>query len=237
MLAWPLVYLTHFAAGQPKTGSAVVFMVWLFLPTWVLMAGVFLLAQPEGYAPADTKDRRWRVLLRIAAAAPATAVGLFEMHLGLRFSTPTVAVPEGLAEKFGWASFIFATIGSVPLILLLSLRLRSLARRARSAYLAEDCLIAGIGTSAALVYIAGLIPVLINAQKFGLDPNWGVRSKGAILLPLIAIVAAIVAAIIFGLWSAHLLIRFAIAFHIAARKLRRGWAGDDRAQTETPEKL
>jgi hypothetical protein len=115
---------------------------------------------------------------------------------------------------------------------LLFLRLRSLAKRARSAYLAEDCLIIGIGTSAALVYGAGLIAILANSDKFGLDSDWEARSKAAIFLPLIAIVAVI----LFGLWSAYLLIRFAIAFHIAARKLRRGWAGDDRAQSETREK-
>jgi hypothetical protein len=39
----------------------------------------------------------------------------------------------------------------------------------------------------------------------------------------------VLATILFLLWSTYLLIRFAIAFHIAARNLRRQWLRDDRS--------
>jgi hypothetical protein len=108
--------------------------------------------------------------------------------------------------------------------LLLFLRLRGLAGRARSAHLAEHCRIVGVGASATALFAA---IVLLFTNSFGRD------YQQAALFNLATWTACVmtIAALLFALWAFYLLVRFAIAFRLASRNLQRTWARDDRSLT------
>jgi hypothetical protein len=116
-------------------------------------------------------------------------------------------------------------IASAPLPLLLFTVLRGLAKRARSAHLAEHCTIVGIGASASLVVVATLGFVLANADSWGFGQWWTGRSNIAFAMMLVVSLAVS----LFTLWSVYLLVRFAIAFRRAAGQLRGQWRTDDRS--------
>lgn len=195
--------------------------------------GIFLLTRREGYPPADAEDRRLRIWLRVSGAAPALAIALLAIFVELFWIYFSIFAPTpNWPNLFLWAAVFVGTLGDVPVPFLLFRVLRSLARRARSAHLAEHCTIVGIGMSAALVYAIGVILLGAHPEWCGLGPEWLERSESWLVLIAIAGVAAV----LFPLWSAYLLIRFAIAFHIAARKLRGQWSRDDRSAGETAEK-
>src|SRR5205085_3553765 len=78
-----------------------------------------------------------------------------------------------------------------PQPLLLFLQLRSLAKRARSAHLAEHCVIVGIGNSVTLLYVPILIVVTQYASDLGLGAYWGGRSQIALAMVLLLAVASI----------------------------------------------
>lgn len=109
--------------------------------------------------------------------------------------------------------------------ILLFNQLRSLALRARSAHLAEHCTIVGIGTSIAMLYVLIVMLITTYARQLHFDPYWASRSQTWLIL--MAVAGTLSA--LFLLWSVYLMIRFAIAFHLAARKLREAWNRDDRA--------
>jgi hypothetical protein len=109
--------------------------------------------------------------------------------------------------------------------ILLFNQLRSLALRARSAHLAEHCTIVGFGTSIAMLYILIVLLITTYARELHFNPYWASRSKSWLIL--MAVAGTLSA--LFLLWSLYLLIRFAVAFHIASRKLRNAWNRDDRA--------
>src|SRR5205085_7095368 len=88
-----------------------------------------------------------------------------------------------------------------PIPLLLFLQLRSLAKRARSAHLAEHCAIVGTGASLSLIYMGAIVFVLDNAKLLGLSSSWSTTSSTSLLLVL----ALAVAAALFLLWSIYLL--------------------------------
>jgi hypothetical protein len=190
-----------------------------------LLVGALLLTRREQYPPADEADRRWRVTLRIVAAAPLLALACQHVYqerwLSGRMSGRGWVQWSWLQDAAGW----IAMVGCLPLPALLFFRLRGLAKRARSAHLAEHCAIVGIGASAALLYLIGAYYVLEHADDWGWGTNWAGRSQGALLITLIIAVAAF----LFALWSLYLLVRFAIAFRRASRQLRHKWKRDDRA--------
>ena len=68
-----------------------------------------------------------------------------------------------------------------PLPLLLFLHLRSLAKRARSADLAEHCLIVGIGTASAILVTGAYSVVAANAEAWGFGTYWQSRSTVALI--------------------------------------------------------
>jgi hypothetical protein len=121
---------------------------------------------------------------------------------------------------------LLTMVAAVPLPWLLFVQLRNLAKRARSAHLAEHCTIVGAGTSA----VAGVVALLMIyediARRLGWDIEWMHRSAGLAVVTIIS-----VAAMLFGLWSIYLLLRFAIAFYRASRQLRQAWSIDDRSAT------
>jgi hypothetical protein len=121
---------------------------------------------------------------------------------------------------------MLGSVGCLPLPLLMFVRLRGLAKRARSAHLAEHCMIVGIGTSVSLAYVSLALLLLYNGDQWFGD-NWSSRSNASMGLLL----ALWTSALLFALWSVYLLIRFAIAFGSAARKLRHKWRVDDRAES------
>jgi len=122
-----------------------------------------------------------------------------------------------------WIVPMLLTVGTVPLPTLLFFQLRSLAKRAHSAHLAEHCAIVGIGTSLSLLYAAAMMILFDNAEAWGFRSNWTTSSNASLVLIMIISVAAF----LFSFWSLYLLIRFAITFRRAARELRRKWTRDD----------
>lgn len=200
----------------------------LFVGGIAVCIGAWLLTHPEGYAPADAADRRRRYWLRIASFVPI-------------FGVVALAVSRNMIENDGWPApllghyslgstlpqkiIIETLVLSCPLPALLFWQLRSLAKRARSAHLAEHCAIVGIGTSLSLIYVATTIFIATYSRALGLGEHWSTRSQVATLL--LAVVATV--AIMVVLWSLYLMIRFAIAFNRAARELRTAWDRDDRS--------
>ncbi len=232
-VGWPL-----FLAALPNwvwfgvaSSNLAVSLGWQFLPLlgfdfaciWLLMGGI-LLSLPEGYPPADRKDLKLRWMLRISAAIPLVALILLHLEQYLQFRAVTYRGSTPLEI----AVVLLSTAGCAPLPLLLFLHLRGLAKRARSAHLAEHCMIVGIGTSCALLYILAVIIIFENAERLGLGSNWTDRGGTSLILLTIGFTAAI----LFILWSLYLLVRFAIAFWLASRQLRRKWTRDDRACVE-----
>jgi len=206
---------------------------WLFLTQYVgmdasallVLAGVWLLTSPEGYPPADGADRRLRFALRAAAFVPVVAVLGQNLVIYVQYRSATMQ-PAGWAGALATAVTLLSTVGMAPLPLLLFMHLRGLARRARSAHLAEHCLIVGVGTAAAFAY-AGVVEFMTqHADALGLGSNWQTSSKVSLWL----FVLASTAALLFTLWSLYLLVRFAIAFRRAARQLRSRWTSDDMAR-------
>jgi len=118
-----------------------------------------------------------------------------------------------------------ATIGCMPLPLLLFCRLRNLAKRARSAHLAEHCMIVGAGASLSLLYVAFVWVLTTNGDEW-FGTWWTGRSQVLLVLELILGVLAC----LFFLWAVYLLVRFSIAFWMAGRKLRRKWREADRSR-------
>jgi len=208
VVVWPAVRWIHFTPHAFFAASA------LFL--WF---GIRLLTSPEGYAPADTADHRRRTLLRTAAVVPLMLVGteylLDQLSYPSWLSRYLISIGPALAILSIILRFLL-----VPLPVLVFLHLRGLAKRARSAHLAEHCLIVGVGSAAALMYFIGF-ELVSEIARF----SWLRGSTGSLMLVLVLSVAAI----LFSLWSAYLLLRFAIAFYIASRNLRTKWRQDDRA--------
>ena len=191
----------------------------------LLWLGAALLSSREGYAPADDDDVVLRRTLPIAAAAPLLGLSLAHVELILR-------------SRRGWAPYsdewtllemaipFLLTVGSIPLPLLVFARLRGLAKRARSAHLAEHCLIVGSGASASLLIGLVMLVIFEHAESWGWGYLWTSRSNAAVALMLLIAVCAF----LFTMWSMYLLGRFALAFFAASRTLRRAWTRDDRSQ-------
>jgi hypothetical protein len=196
----------------------------LDLVALLVLAGAWLLSSPEGYPPADRADRRRRWLLRVLAVAPLVGVFAKNVERHLIFSNRFWGIYD-----HGWNPMMIAmaasSIALIPLPLLTFLTLRSLARRARSAHLAEHCLIVGVGASSAIAYVVVLGLVSFVARERGQDMQWLERSNVGIGL----ILAFAVAGLLFAIWGAYLLVRFALAFRRTARQLRSDWRNDDRA--------
>ncbi|HEY7087090.1 MAG TPA: hypothetical protein VH518_03315 [Tepidisphaeraceae bacterium] len=196
---------------------------WLVLAATVLFAGALLLTIRERYEPADRADHRRRIALRFACAVP-----LFSIVLALGLSNLRSRVSYGWSQSHPllWhAPIALLTFGTIPLPLLLFFQLRNLAVRARSAHLAEHCAIVGIGSAAALVYFGIKIALFEWINRHDRGTYWTGRSSVAFTLELIfAVLAGL-----FLLWALYVLIRFAIAFHLAARQLKSKWRRDDRA--------
>jgi hypothetical protein len=207
------------AYAAPLVGAVVAALVFLI--------GVYLLTSREGYAPADTADRRRRYWLRAAAAIPL-ALLLLE-HAANEVNRQRLLIYWNGQGPFRpspyWIVRLLQAPLAVPLPILLFYQLRSLAKRARSAHLAEHCLIVGFGAAGALLYIALVAAFFELVDLFHLGTYWTSRSAISLMLMLLTTVAAA----LFLLWSIYLLVRFGIAFHKAARQLKRKWRRDDRS--------
>lgn len=238
-VAWPYVFETlqrHYYQWLRSTGwrrRPGLWIEWMMytpqagmlVAALLLLVGGFLLASREGYAPADRVDRARRILLRVAVAVPFLALvlhlyGRTLLWLAVRgmYFPPDWTVLQVIAAAL-------ATVGCVPLPLLVFFQLRSLAKRARSVWLAEHCAIVGIGTSCALLYVGAIWLLSERAEAWGFGTHWTGRSN--VFLALLTLLFA--AAILFVFWAVVLLVRFAIAFWRASRQLRRAWQRDDRS--------
>jgi hypothetical protein len=224
-MAWVVIAMlrgmgpTVFAANSTWLLALYPFLGWDFAAL-LLIAGALLLTVAEGYPAADSADARLRALLRAAAFVPLLALILVQVDQWW----------NAALSYNGWrwlqiTAVVLATLGCAPLPLLLFLHLRGLAKRARSAHLAEHCVIVGIGASLALVYLPAVLLLFEKAEDWGLGSNWVNHSPVSLILLLLIFLAAF----LFVLWSLYLLIRFAIAFSKAHRQLKRKWARADRA--------
>ena len=192
------------------------------LAVLLLFAGTRLLTSREGYAPADAVDRRRRVWLRALAAV--TVFGFVVVNVQLYTNFHGLVLPDGTDSAMDIVQLLCA-LGVVPFPLLLFMQLRSLARRVRSAHLAEHCAIVGCGLSGTLLGFVLLVILSHYAAWFGLRRGSIDRMPGGMAL----IVGLMVSFALFGIWSIYLLVRFGIAFLRASRALRREWRGDDRS--------
>jgi hypothetical protein len=196
----------------------------------LLSVGVLLLATREGYPPADRADARLRLALRLALLGPWAALPLLHADLQMQMNRYVWQVGQTAMERVQLATLAVATLGCMPLPILLGLRLRGLARRARSAHLAEHGLIVGIGTALALAYTFAAIVMMEYAESWGWGENWSTRGTPSLLVGTVLGTLSF----LMVLWALYLLVRFAIAFGLAARRLRRQWRRDDRAAAPAP---
>jgi hypothetical protein len=197
----------------------------------LLLLGVWLLAGREGYPPADDADRRLRRALRITAFGPGVALflyhGFLEFVYRFRYASDPASpyFEEPAIALVASAVMLVVAFGLVLLPLLLFRHLRGLAKRARSAHLAEHCTIVGLGTSLTVLYVLAAALLMENHEHLGLPYNWVSRSSAAMALML----GIGTLGILFILWCLYLMIRFAFAFAKASRQLRRKWQEQDRS--------
>src|SRR6185437_1336865 len=204
--------------------------VWLML-NWliadigpiVFLIGVICLTVEEGYPPADQADASLRWLLRRAAGIPLVTLLASQLDTLLEMWFPPVlrSASGFVSTPAFWALGIIAALAIPPLLFE---RLRTLAKRARSAHLAEHCRIVGVGSTLSIIAI-GIISIVLYYGDQWFGDNWSSGSNTSLLLMLTLLTSAL----LFLLWSLYLLIRFAIAFHFAARNLRRQWKSADRS--------
>jgi hypothetical protein len=142
-------------------------MLLLDLACVVLLAGMWLLASPEGYPAADRADRRLRRALRVVALMPVLQAMLRNLDYYVMHARAGLGNPwEGITGVL----LLLATVASVPLPWLLFVQLRNLANRARSAHLAEHCTIVGAGTSA----VAGVVGLLMIYEDVARRLGWDI---------------------------------------------------------------
>jgi hypothetical protein len=235
---WP--FATYVGQAQLAVGiagtSKWAYPLWIHL-MWVggdlavllLLAGVWLLTSPEGYPPADRADARRRRWLRIVALAPLVALVLLHVtsQLSANFNARQGAYnhSDPFDGPLPILAFCFATVGSSPFPVLLYLQLRSLAKRARSAHLAEHCVIVGVGNALTLIYIPLFALVSHYAEAWGLGYAWSSSSTASLVMALLVVVSSM----LFAMWNLYLLVRFAIAFAVVSRKRRKAWHLADRS--------
>jgi hypothetical protein len=178
----------------------------------------------EGYPPADREGANLRRAVRIAAIVPLAALLLWQGQVlnDAWYASNRLWVPRWRPAEI--AAVTLGTVGCIPLPLLLFMRLRGLAKRARSAHLAEHCMIVGVGTSLSIAYASVAWIILHNGNEW-FGTHWVARSNVSLALTL----GTSLCASLFALWSLYLLIRFAVAFGLAARLLRRKWRANDWA--------
>jgi hypothetical protein len=233
LIAWPSIFSTLSMWLHMNSGSLRWSMVLWTLVPWlgvdlailVFVVGVWLLTVPEGYPPADRADADLRRGVRFASLVPIAALvlGQSQSFFLLRAAYSGAGQPIWV-RYFGYVVPIVATIGCAPLPLLLFYRLRGLARRARSAHVAEHCMIVGIGMSLSLLYVGASWVVLEHGDEWFGD-NWSGRSRGSLLIA----VGLFTLALLFALWSLYLMIRFGISFWRASKLMRQKWRSGDRA--------
>jgi hypothetical protein len=241
-LAWPWAantlftsILRSYAWAPPMWVATLLQRSWIAgfdLAALLILIAAFLVTTPEQYAPADRGDRVRRVFLRICAAAPLLAMLFQHFMIELERRNLTVTAPSYELTPLGklWVVVpILLTVGCLPYPLLLFYQLRSLAKRARSAHLAEHCAIVGFGMSFSPANVGVMLLIFETSRRWARDTYWTTRGNASLLLMLFMTLLAT----LMVLWSLYLLVRFAIAFGKASRELRRKWKLHDRA-AETP---
>ena len=187
-----------------------------YLGSVFLLAGAILVTRPEGYAPADLRDRRSRRWIRSLAAVPL--LGLAAVHaLGL-------AEVDG-SRSVSMAIVVIAIALLLPLPIVGMSYLRSLATRLRSPHLAEHCIIVGWCAACSLLALVLMVLIFENAQDLGLGRHWTSNSDAALLLMLTTTTLAALSI----LWFTYVMVRFALFFARESRALRTAWRAADRS--------
>jgi len=164
-------------------------------------AGAWLLTRPQPRFDTTPPAHRW--LVRTLAGLLLAQVVLLDLG-NFAGSIPLLRAAWLLAFTF------------VAFPLLLMLHLRRLAQRVLDPRLAQHCAIIGYGASAALL--------LQSASLFTPDA-WYRGPAGRWTLPATVVLAA--AGLMFVIWSALTLLRFALAFARAWRASRDAWDAAD----------
>jgi len=198
--------LQHF--GKPVAGFAYTFG-WDLTATLVV-AATWLITQREGYAPADSADRRRRLIIRAAGVLPVLIVAW--LH----------AVGAGIVPSWLWLRNIESNLAYAPLPILGFWHFASVARRIGRRSLVRQCLIAGIGGSLALVaqYFAFTVfdlrpPSVFTETPQSVAVDW-------------AFYSVVVFSTFFWLWWLVLAVRFGVIFTSAARRARQTWREAER---------
>jgi hypothetical protein len=200
-LSWG-INLILLAMVVPLAGRFVTAFLLSFFPAWwefyldligfdlaavLLLLGVILLTRPEGYAPADRTDRWLRVLPRIIVLVPLVMLVLVHVELesAVMLSGTLYLIENRLLN---WSPLFIALSAFLPTLLFL--HLRGLAKRARSAHLAEHCMIVGVGAFVSMLYISIVSIPLNNPNLWGLEYGWEFRSTASLLMMLLLGVAS-----------------------------------------------
>jgi hypothetical protein len=190
----------------------------------LMLLGVFMLTQREGYEPADRLDRSLRWKLRTASLLLLATIELWIFIGPSPFNAWTFLFLLPFNSTWSLASLALLMLAMASLVLLLFKHLKAIANRARSAHLAEHCTLVGRGAAAAFLFIA-IIILLGGRGDFLLEHDWMTKSPiGMAVAMIIAVFASL-----FILWSLYLLTLFAISFRRAARQVKTKWTRDDRA--------
>ena len=126
-------------------------------------------------------------------------------------------------DLFTWGLDILAAL-CIPLA-----PLRTSSHPSPAAFVApiciEHCRIKSVSGATISVVIIGVLAVIIAYGDRLFYERWSDRSQAPIILGTILFTLAF----LFLLWSLYVLLRFALAFHLAARNLRRQWKSADRS--------
>jgi hypothetical protein len=150
----------------------------------LLVLGTLLMTRRQGYEPADAADRRRRIAMRLAVLVPLLCV--LVRAAGNEISRQYVFGINDADVSLGCVSLLAGAVWSA----LMFFQFRSLAKRARSAHLAEHCAIVGTGSSVSLLYACGIILLTHSAEQLGLGSEWDARSDSFLIIMLIMSVAA-----------------------------------------------
>jgi hypothetical protein len=195
-------------------------VVWTFIGA-VLSFGVWMIAASE------KRQRTVALFVRWLGLVPLITTLMFHVANVLSYvggpSSLDVAdqlIRHGFAMLLVWV-FLF------PIILFAHLRL--LARRLLSSQLMEHSVIVGVGTPLTAAGVSLGVLLLKYGRFIGLpEPHPNAQWPTVLLATLMSLAG------LFAIWIMYLLIRFAIAFMIEARALRKLWREADRSGLTSP---
>ncbi len=240
LIVWPAIMaFTNTATQNQFRRNAFVFsptlvaqapLLGAYLALFLFIIGVLLLTrkQEEANGVIDGAERRHQIMLRCSMLLAVALMGLSSLLLqhgvnkGFYYSSTLHAFWMSREIEILYELLAVGILTSV-VPMLLFLWLRRIAKRARSAHLAEHCAIVGVGMSVTILFIAFFLWAANDPAQFGLADDWLSRGTLSLYLGMFSIMWPL----LFSIWSVYLLSRFAFRFHRVAREQSRAWRSDD----------